>query len=81
MPAPSKAEVPLSGSSDPPQPPKRAKPSSPRLTLPDAIEIWKRRRLGEAIHTIAAAFQVNAARISEVLSGKRFPDAERLSLI
>jgi len=68
-------------SNTPPRPPKRAKPTSPRLTLGDAIEIWKRRRLGEAIHTIAAAFGVNSARVAEVLSGKRFPEAERLSLI
>jgi len=60
---------------------KRGMPASPRLTLADAIEIWKRRRLGEAIHSIAAAFRVNSARISEVLNGKRFPEAERLSLI
>jgi hypothetical protein len=60
---------------------KRSQPSSPRLTLWDAIEIWKRRRLGEAIHHIAAAFRVNPGRICEVLSGKRFPEAEQLSLI
>jgi hypothetical protein len=59
----------------------RAKPTSAPLTLPDAIEVWKRRRLGEAIHVIAAGFRVNSARIAEVLSGKRFPEAEKLSLI
>ena len=61
--------------------PKRSSPTSPSLTLADAIEIWKRRRLGEAIHSIAAGFGVNPARVSEVLSGKRFPGAKRLSLV
>jgi hypothetical protein len=60
-------------------------PRSPRvsaqLTLPDAIEIWKRRRLGEAIHVIAAGFRVNPGRIAEVLNGQRFSEAEKLSLI
>jgi hypothetical protein len=37
--------------------------------------------LGDAIHVIAAGFRVNPARIAEVLSGKRFPEAEELSLI
>ena len=60
---------------------RRAAATSPRLTLGDAIEIWKRRRLGEAIHSIAASFRVNSARIAEVLNGSRFPEAERLSLI
>ncbi len=60
---------------------KRSRPASPRITLPDAIEIWKRRRLGEAIHSIAAGFGVNPAHVCEVLSGQRFPEAERLSLI
>lgn len=43
--------------------------------LDDAIEIHKRRALGQAVHVIAAAFRVNPARISEVLGGKRFPEA------
>jgi hypothetical protein len=37
--------------------------------------------LGETIQEIAAGFRVNPARIAEVLSGKRFPEAEELSLI
>ena len=60
---------------------RRSAPTSPPLTLADAIEIWKRRRLGEAIHSIAAAFRVNPGRIAEILKGERFPDAESLSLI
>jgi hypothetical protein len=43
--------------------------------------MWKRRRLGESVHSIAAAFRVNPGRVAEVLSGRRFPDAEQLSLI
>jgi hypothetical protein len=70
-----------------PLPPKRrpkmprSAPTSPSLTRADAIEIWKRRRLGEAIHSIAAGFRVNPGRVAEVLKGKRFPEAEALSLI
>jgi hypothetical protein len=53
---------------------------SRRLTLEDAIEIHRRRWLGEAQHSLAAAFSVNQGRISEVLSGKLFPDAKHLAL-
>lgn len=52
--------------------PKRSPPVSPRLILDDAIEIHRRRWLGEAQHNIAAAFRVNPARVSEVLTGKNF---------
>jgi hypothetical protein len=61
--------------------PRRSRPTSVPLTEADAIEIWKRRRLGEAIHSIAAGFRVNPGRVAEVLNGTRFPEAERLSLI
>jgi transcriptional regulator with XRE-family HTH domain len=47
--------------------------------LDDGIEIWRRRSDGEAQHKIAAAFDVNQGRISEILSGKRFPAAKRLA--
>jgi hypothetical protein len=50
-----------------------------RLTLDDAVEIWRRRSSGEAQHKIAAAFEVNQGRISEILAGKRFPAAKRLA--
>lgn len=50
------------------------------LTLEDAIEVWRRRWLGEAQHEIAAAFHVNQGRISEILSGKRHPEAKALAL-
>jgi len=54
--------------------------TSPPLTLDDAIEIHKRRALGQAVHVIAAAFRVNPGRISEVLSGKRFREARYRAL-
>jgi len=57
----------------------RTNPESRHLTLHDAIEIWHRRSAGEAQHKIAAAFDVNQGRISEILSGKRFPAAKRLA--
>jgi len=58
----------------------RSAPTSRSLTPADAIQIWIRRRAGEAIHHIAAALGVNPARVVEVLKGMRFPEAERLSL-
>jgi hypothetical protein len=58
----------------------RAKPNSPRLTLDDAVDIWRRRWRGEAQHDIAAAFHVNPGRISEVLSGKLFLEAREIAL-
>ena len=57
----------------------RANPTSRLLTLSYAVEIWHRRSAGEAQHKIAAAFDVNQGRISEILSGKRFPAAKRLA--
>ncbi len=56
----------------------RSKATSRHLTLSDAIEILKRRSAGEAQHKIAADYEVNQGRISEILSGKRFPAARRL---
>jgi hypothetical protein len=57
----------------------RADVISRRLILNDAIEIWRRRSSGEAQHKIAAVFEVNQGRISEILTGKRFPAAKRLA--
>lgn len=57
----------------------RAKPTSPPLTLKDAIEIWRRRKEGVAQHTLAASLGVNPGRVSEVLTGKRFPEAKHLA--
>lgn len=57
----------------------RAAKTSPALTCGDAVEIWRRRAQGEAQHAIAADLGVNQGRVSEVLSGKRFPEAKRLA--
>lgn len=57
----------------------RAQITSRHLTLSDAIEIWRRRSAGEAQHKIAATYDVNQGRISEILSGRRFPAAKRLA--
>lgn len=54
----------------------RSAPCSIPLCEGDAIEIHRRRRLGEAVHVLAAAFRVNPGRISEVLTGKRFPEVK-----
>jgi len=58
----------------------RSAPVSHRLTLEDAVEIWRRRWLGEAQHSIAAGFSVNPGRIAEVLLGKQFPEAKSIAL-
>lgn len=46
-----------------------------KLTDEDAVEIVRRYDAGEAQHVIAAAFAVNQGRISEIVTGKRFPHA------
>ena len=46
---------------------------SPNLTEEMAEEIRKFRRLGMMQHDIAAYLKVNQGRVSEVLTGKRFP--------
>lgn len=53
----------------------RAAPVSATLSEDDALEIIQRYDAGEAQHLIAAAFRVNQGRISEIISGKRFPRA------
>jgi hypothetical protein len=57
----------------------RANPVSRRLTLADAVQIWRRRARGEAQHVLAAAYGVNPGRIAEVLSGKRYPEARAIA--
>ncbi|WP_299821342.1 hypothetical protein [uncultured Jannaschia sp.] len=47
-----------------------------RLTYSDALVIWGRYRKGEFQNRIAADFDVNPARVNEVLKGKRFPGSE-----
>jgi len=58
----------------------RSESTSRPLTLENAIEIWRRRELGEAQHVLAAAFAVNPGRVAEVLQQKRFPEAKTLAL-
>ncbi len=53
---------------------------SRQLTEEDAVEIWCRRLRGEAQHVLAAEYRVNPGRISEVLSGKRFPNTRSAAL-
>lgn len=52
---------------------------SPRMTLRYAVEIWRLRNEGEAQHRIAAELGVNQGRVSEVLSGKMFPEARLIA--
>lgn len=57
----------------------RATNHSRSLKFSDAVQIWLRRFEGEAQHRIAAAYDVNQGRISEILAGKRYPAARRLA--
>lgn len=53
-------------------------PSAPskRLSLDDAVQIWEMKRLGWLQSRIAAHFDVNQGRVSEILNGKNFPEAQ-----
>ncbi len=53
---------------------------SKRLTLEDAIEVWRRARSGEFQNRIAAHFDVNPGRINEILKGRKYPESQRLAL-
>ena len=53
------------------------KAPSSRLTLDDAIEIWIRIIRGEIQSRIAADFDVNIGRISEIKSGQKFGGSEQ----
>ncbi len=57
---------------DHPTPPKR-RPSR-RLTPADAATIKRRIGSGEFLNRIAADFDVNPGRVSEIKTGKRFPE-------
>lgn len=57
----------------------RAAQVSPSLTLEHAVCIWRMRWQGLCQHEIAAELQLNQGRVSEVLTGKRFPEAEALA--
>lgn len=52
---------------------------SPPITLDNAIYIWRRRSEGAANHVIAFELGVNQGRVSEVLTGKQFPQARLLA--
>ena len=54
--------------------------SSRRLTKEDAIQIWLMIWDGWLQSRIAAHFDVNGGRISEVHTGKKFPEAYQLAL-
>ena len=45
----------------------RAQPRSYRLTFDDAVQVWLRHWEGEFQHRTAAAFDVNSARVNDVL--------------
>ncbi len=51
------------------------KKRSVRLTKKHAEHIWQRRQDGLYQHQIAAELGLNQGRVSEVLNGRRFPDA------
>lgn len=44
---------------------------SRRLGFDDAIKVWAMFRAGQFQHRIAAFFDVNPGRISEIIKGKR----------
>ena len=46
---------------------KNPRKPSPRLTFDDAVEVWLRHWRGEFQNRIAAHFDVNSARVNEVL--------------
>jgi hypothetical protein len=50
---------------------------SHRLTFDNAVRIWRMHWSGEINSRIAAHFDVNQGRISEVLTGKRHAGSER----
>jgi len=52
---------------------------SRRLTLTDAIRVWKLHWEGVFQNRIAAMFDVNPGRINEVLKGRRFPESQALA--
>ena len=49
------------------------------LNFNDAVQIWLRYWQGEYQNRIAASFDVNPARVNEVLKGKRLPGSEAVA--
>ena len=60
----------------------RAEPRrpSPRLTFEQAVEVHRRLRLGEFVNRIAAHFDVNPGRISEIKKGILHPGSREAAL-
>lgn len=48
-----------------------------RLTFDDAIDVWLRHWSGQYQHRIAAFYDVNPARINDVLKGRLHPGSEQ----
>ena len=53
---------------------------SPRLTFDDAVDVWKSHFAGEFQHRIAARFDVNPGRISEILKGVKHEGSREAAL-
>ncbi|MCW8914590.1 MAG: hypothetical protein OQK24_01910 [Magnetovibrio sp.] len=51
-----------------------------KITFDDAVQIWLKLFDGAFSHTIAAEFETNQGRISEVRTGKRQPGSREAAL-
>ncbi|MDQ6438141.1 hypothetical protein RB623_29155 [Mesorhizobium sp. LHD-90] len=49
------------------------------LTFDDAVQVWKLRRQGWFQHRIAARFDVNPGRISDVLKERKHPGSRAVA--
>ncbi|WP_303719580.1 hypothetical protein [Brevundimonas naejangsanensis] len=54
-------------------------PPTRRLSIQDAVQIWIRHWDGEHQHRIAAAFNVNQGRISEILNCRLFAGSREIA--
>lgn len=61
-------------------PPSERRRSRLSLTFEDAVEVWKRRFLGEQQHDIAGAFGVTQGRINEILKERRHGGSRLVAL-
>jgi transcriptional regulator with XRE-family HTH domain len=56
--------------------------SSPQVTSEMAAHIkWLRNYRGWLQHDIAALFSINQGRVSEICTGKRFPDVKPIPMV
>ncbi len=55
--------------------PKNPKKPSRKITFEVACKIWELYLAGHFKNRIAAALDINSARVNEVISGERFPEA------